>query len=411
MESPKARPVSPNDRLGVPRVDILTHIGLSASRGAGSPRQPLNPARPMPEPCVGMNEGTMRQLFSEAALSGPAALEELPRFILRNETDRHLGEMQLRASNTTPTKGEAPSTLWRDYVTPWTRWLEESKFRAKGTRDSYEWHVTTVLSKVGKLDLREITYRDVQDALGALKARNGSWKPNTRNVYVASMRSFYTYVIDKEDLDELGVKDIGRKLDSVPLEQVEREKIQHDPPTKDEVQSIVDRAETSGDIDFALALRYYWVADCRIADVWAVRWSQLDLGPDSKAFYEKPSKHGNKLWRLLDQRTAKRLRARKQLVAPADMDEPVFARPGEKLRAYNSRFDRHLKRRAAEAGVERYVHTHLIRAAVESYAEPAGIPEAFMVRQGGRSARGSRDTYLRYDPEVWRKWVEKLALD
>jgi len=358
-----------------------------------------------------MGETQVWQSTSGATASMVVSVSGLSRPILWNDEDRNLEEMQPRASNTTPTNGETPSTLWRDYIAPWTRWLEDSKFRAKATRDSYEWHVTTVLSRVGKIDLRDITYRDVQDALGALKAKNGSWKPNTRNVYVASMRSFYAYAIDKEDLDELGVKDVGRKLDSVPLEQVEREKIQHDPPTKDQVQAIVDRAEASRDFDFALALRYYWVADCRIADVWAVRWSQLDLGPEPKAYYEKPSKHGNKLWRLLDPRTAKSLRARKALRTPSDMDEPVFAKPGETLRAYNGRFDRHLKKRAAEAGIERYVHTHLIRAAVESYAEPAGIPAAFMVRQGGRSARGSRDTYLRYNPEVWREWVEKLALD
>src|SRR5205823_14847078 len=139
-----------------------------------------------------------------------------------------------------------------------TRWLEEAKYREKAAGDYYEWHVTAVLSQVRKPDLRDIKHRDVQDALGVLKAKNGSWKPNTQNVYVDSMRSFYAYVIDKEDLDELGVKDVGRKLDSVPLEQVEREKIQHDPPTKDQVQAIVDRAEASRDLDFALALRYYW---------------------------------------------------------------------------------------------------------------------------------------------------------
>ncbi len=361
--------------------------------------------------CAVMGETQVWQSTSGATASMVVSVSGLSRPILWNDEERNLEEMQPRASNTTPTNGETPSTLWRDYIAPWTRWLEDSKYRAKATRDSYEWHVTTVLSQVGKLDLRDITYRDVQDALGALKARNGSWKPNTRNVYVASMRSFYAYIIDKEDLDELGVKDVGRKLDSVPLEQVEREKIQHDPPTKDQVQAIVDRAEASRDLDFALALRYYWVADCRIADVWAVRWSQLDLGPEPKAYYEKPSKHGNKLWRLLDPRTAKSLRARKALRTPSDMDEPVFAKPGETLRAYNGRFDRHLKRRAAEAGFEGYVHTHLIRAAVESYAEPAGIPRAFMVRQGGRSVQGSRDAYLRYNPEVWREWVEKLALD
>src|SRR5437667_8122692 len=252
MATSKASSAVHDDRSDVPRADIPAHTVLSASRGVGSPSEGLSGRPAMADSCAGLVETSVWQSPSGATASMVVTFgEDLPRTIL-GTSERNLGEMQLRASNTTPTNGDTRSTLWRDYIAPWTRWLEESKYRAKATRDSYEWHVTAVLSQVGKPDLRDIKHRDVQDALGALKAKNGSWKPNTRNVYVASMRSFYAYVIDKEDLDELGVKDVGRKLDPVPLEQVEREKVQHDPPTRDEVQAIVDRAEASRDLDFAL---------------------------------------------------------------------------------------------------------------------------------------------------------------
>src|SRR5438552_4370709 len=102
MTRSKASSAVHDDRSGVPRVDILAHTGLSASRGAGSPSEPLSGSPPMSGPCARMSESTMRQLLSEAVpLDAIAPLEELPRLIL-GTTDRNLGEMQLRASNTNP---------------------------------------------------------------------------------------------------------------------------------------------------------------------------------------------------------------------------------------------------------------------------------------------------------------------
>jgi len=332
--------------------------------------------------------------------------DELPRTIL-GTTDRNLEEMQPRASYS-PTTDDATSLDWEAYVPRWLGWV--GTYRAANTQKSYEPRVRKVLGRIGKADLRTIAYPDVEGCLSVLESEGGAWKPNTRNGYIAALRSFWRYLIDKLDLDELGVRDIGRKLDTIPSERVNREKTQYPPPTKDEYEAILHYAEANGESEWALAARYKWTSISRILDLYTLRWSQLDLGPKPKASYRKPSKHGSDLTKLLDPGLAKRLRALKDL-RQSKPEDPVFARTDEPEKAFKSRFNRHLKTNAAKAGIGKYLHPHLIRAAARTHALGQRVPEHFLNRQGGWSVRSASDAYSREDPETWREWVTYLALD
>jgi integrase len=335
--------------------------------------------------------------------------DEMPRTILWNDENRNLEEMQPRARYS-PTTDDGTSLDWEAFVPKWLGWV--GTYRAVKTRESYEPRVRLVLGRIGKRDLRKIQYPDVEGCLADLvsESEKGVWKPSTRNGYVAALRSFWRYLIDKLDLDELGVRDIGRKLDTIPSETVNREKTQYPPPTKEEYEAIVRFAETHGEEEWAVAARYLWTSISRISDLWTLRWSQLDLGPRPKAFLRKPSKHGSNLTKLLDPGLAKRLLALKDLRRP-NPDDPVFAKPGEPEKSFKSRFNRHLKTNAAKAGIGKYLHPHLIRAAARTHAIGLEVPEHFLDRQGGWSVRSASDAYSREDPETWRKWVTYLALD
>lgn len=402
----KPLPAVHDDRSGVPRVANSAHTVLSASRDVGSLCEPLSGRSSMVGPCAEVVETSVWQSPSGATASLVVTFDELPRTIL-GTTDRNLEEMQPRASYT-PTTDDATSLNWEAYVPRWLGWV--GTYRAVNTQRSYEPRVRKVLGRIGKADLRRISYSDVEGCLSVLGSEDREWKPNTRNGYVAALRSFWRYLIDKLDLDELGVRDIGRKLDTIPSERVNREKTQYPPPTKEEYEAILHFAESNGESEWALAARYKWTSISRILDLYTLRWSQLDLGAKAKALYRKPSKHGSDLTKLLDPGLAKRLRALKDL-RRAKPEDPVFARPDEPEKAFKSRFNRHLKTNAAKAGIGKYLHPHLIRAAARTHALGHRVPEHFLNRQGGWSVRSASDAYSREDPETWREWVTYLALD
>jgi len=443
MQTDKPSARRPDDRLGGSQVDILAHTGLLTGRAAGSPsqseegpqdaslsvsraRMPANlmtPARAAlvrfvstkssllssssSGSCARMAESSVWQSPSGAVASLTVTFDETPRTIL-GTSDRNPGEMQPRAT-TSSMPNVLQDTRWEPYVPEWVRWLVKN--RSRNTAISYEPRVRKVLGRVGKDDLRDITYRDVEGCLSVLDAEDEGWQPNTRNGYVAALRSFWKYAIDKHDLDECGVRDIGRKLDSLSFETVLREKVQHPPLTKSEFLRIVEWAESHGDSDWALAARFKWTGLCRIEDVWSLRWSQLNLGPNPTANYKKPSKHGHDLVKLLDPVLARRLRGLKALQQPSPED-PVFGRAGESDDGpYRDRFNHRFKVYAACAGIGKYVHAHLIRASARSHAESEKADPRFLDRQGGWSVRAASDAYSRYDPEMWREQVRHVALD
>src|SRR2546422_2290558 len=251
------RPVAVHDdRLGGPRPDTCAH-NTSVRRAAGSPSQSEQKTREasdsvfrakMPAKRSVADKASPAHLVSTkrfssgASLSGPWAqvgetlvwqspsgatasmvvtFDELPRPYLWNENDenRNPGETQPRAI-ISPTTQDGRETRWLPFVPEWLEWLVTDKGRSENTREAYEPRVRKVLGRVGKSDLRDITYRDVRGCLSVLESADGGWQPNTRNGYVAALRSFWRYLIDKCDLDQLGVPDIGRKLDKPPLEGV-----------------------------------------------------------------------------------------------------------------------------------------------------------------------------------------------
>jgi len=334
---------------------------------------------------------------------------ETPRPYLWNENDenRNPGETQPRATISPTTTEDGRETRWQPFLPEWLKWLDT--YRSAKTREAYGPRVRKVLGRVAKDDLRRITYRDVEGCLSVLEGEDNGWQPNTRNGYVAALRSFWKYLIDKCDLDELGVRDIGRKLDTLPLEVVNREKVQYPPLTKEEFVRILAWAEANRDVEWALSARFKWTSISRIQDVWSLRWSQLDLGPKPSASYKKPSKHGSDLVKLLDQGLARRLRELRDFRQPKP-DDSVFAKPGERQRGFDDRFNRRLRICAAHAGVGKYCHAHLIRASARTHATAAGADSRFLDRQGGWSVRAASDGYDRYDPETWREQVRYVAL-
>src|SRR6266699_53535 len=443
MEIPKRSSTVHDDRLGASHVSILAHTGLLAGRGVGSPSQTAErdqesrdsvfrartPAKrtvvakaslpcfvstqrslasaSLSRPCARVVETSVWQSPGGAVASLTVTFDETPLTNL-GTSDRNPGEMQPRAT-TSSMPNVLQDTRWEPYVPEWVKWM--ANYRSKNTAISYEPRVRRVLGRIGKADLREIAYRDVEGCLSALSAEDDGWKPNTRNGYVAALRSFWRWLLDKQDLDEVGVWDIGRKLDTISFEVVLREKVQHPPLTKAEFLRIVEWAESHGDSDWALAARFKWTGLCRIEDVWSLRWSQLNVGPNPTANYKKPSKHGHDLVKLLDTGLARRLRGLKALRQPKP-DDPVFGRQGEADDGpYRDRFNHRFKAYAAYAGIGKYVHAHLIRASARSHAESEKADPRFLDRQGGWSVRAAADAYSRYDPEMWREQVRYVALD
>jgi len=270
---------------------------------------------------------------------------------------------------------------------------------------------TRVLERAGIEDLRDVRYEVVEKALASLgKELEGGWQPNTFNVYVASLRSFWDYIVIKRDLEDLGVKNVGAKLEPMSSDVVDRAKVQHEVLTRDEFLSIVRRGESQGEIEWGLAARFAWTTIARISDVGSLTWNQLDLGLAPRAFYERPSKRGSRVTKLLDVGLARRLKSLQRLRTPSPADR-VFGKAGERPKAFRGRFDWRLKELAFEADVGKYVHPHLIRASAATHATVAGCPELFVQRQGGWKPRTALDAYRREDPETWRKWVVELALD
>lgn len=211
----------------------------------------------MSEPCARVDESIVWQSASGAYAQMVVSVGGLSPATLWNENDenRHLGEMQPRASYPqTPT--DVSVTAWESHLGGWLKWL--SDYRAERTRVSYEQRVKRVFRKIGKADLRYIGYLDVQNCLSDLEAEDKGWQPSTKNGYVAALRSFWKFVIDKMDLDDYGVKDIGRKLDTIPQDKVERAKIQHPILTREEFQAILSAAESKGDVEWSVEARYKW---------------------------------------------------------------------------------------------------------------------------------------------------------
>lgn len=408
METPKRPAALPDDRPVGPRCANPVHNGFVARRAGGSSVQGSKSQAPIPDPWTGVVETEVWQSPSGATASMVVSFDELPRPSLWNENDenRHPRETQPAAS-TTPQPEAA--IAWEPYVRDWTASLRGRR-RSEGTVRAYERCARRALNRIGKSDLRDMRFEDVERCLASLETESGGWQPNTRNVYIASLRSFWRYAVVMRDLGELGVRDIGAKLEPLTSDVVDREKVQHPVLTRDEFLAVLRQAEADWDRDWSLAARYLWTTISRVSDAASLTWGQLDLGASPKAFYAKPSKRGSNLTKLLDAGLARRLKALQRLRAPTPSDR-VFAKPGEGAKGFANRFNRCLRRYAADAGLAKYVHAHLIRASAATHATVAGCPELFMMRQGGWKARTALDAYRREDPETWRKWVVALALD
>ena len=91
--------------------------------------------------------------------------------------------------------------------------------------------------------------------------------------------------------------------------------------------------------------------------------------------------------------------------------EPVFRNELRSKKWFLCWFGRKFKRYAADAGLSKYVHPHLVRASADSHAASCRVHSEFRERQGGWTAPGSRPRYERQDPECYREWVRYLALD
>jgi len=347
-----------------------------------------------------MAESTVWQSPSGATASIVVAFEEMPRTI-PGTTDQNPGEMQLRATYSPEPDTEAVIP-WRPALEKWRDYIKDRL--SPSTCANYSRDVEKTFAAIGKADLRDVTYDDLEAYWKNYVARNGQRKPATYNRWVAAIQSFYSYCVDKRDLP---IRDLGRKLDPLSTEKVLRSKKTLPPLTRDEFQAILRTAETHGDLRWSLAARYKWTAICRLEDVWSLTWAQLDLGPNPKAIYARPSKHGANLTKLLDPGLAKRLREWKQL----RVEDPVFRDALTTKKVFRDWFARRLKKYAAEAGITKYVHPHLIRASARTHGRSQHVPTEFLNRQGGWVVRDASDSYDREDPETYREWVKYLALD
>jgi integrase len=407
MATSKASSAVPDDRSGAPQVDIPAHTGLSASRGVGSPgvsTKLASTSGPMSRSCAGLSPNSVWQSPGGATASLVVTFDETPRTIL-GTSDRNPRETQPGASYS-PEGHAEPDTSWRPAFERWRVYLAGR--RRPATVKAYVRDVERTLTAIGKPDLRSIAWVDLDSYWQAYVAANGPRKGPTYNRWVTSLKNFYGFVVDKLDLP---IRDLGRKLDMISTEEIQRSKTQHPVLSKDEVQRILAAADAHADDRFSLALRFKWTGICRLEDVWSLTWAQLDLTPSkAKAFYARPSKHGHDLTKLLDDGLAKRLRDWRRLRQPADAD-PVFREPPTMKSLYQRWFTRRLRGYAAEARVTRYTHPHLIRASSRTSARMQGAPKEFLDRQGGWKVHDASDGYDRWDPETMRKWVKTLALD
>lgn len=401
MENPKARTAVHADRLGVPRVANPAHTVLSASRDAGSPSESLSGRPAMLGPCAGMVETSVRHSANGATASLVVTFDEVPPTIL-GTSDRNPRETQ-PAARYQPTQ--------TDLAIPWTevreKWLAYlSRRRSQSTVEGYARFTRQTFESIGKRDLREVTWEDLDGFGSGLLDR---LQPSSYNSWAYSLKSMYAYAVDKLDLP---IRDLGRKLDILDADTVRRSQTRHPPLTREEFQAVLAAAEVKGDFAWSLAARYAWTGICRAEDVWSVTWRQLDLGPAPKATYPRPSKHGSDLVRLLDSGLATRLRDWKR-VKDAESEDPVFRPPGRPKKYFEQWLNRRFKLYASGAGVKKYVHPHLIRASADSHlANPAfRVPSEFRERQGGWTPPGARPGYERQDPELFREWVKYLALD
>src|SRR2546425_3932147 len=98
MESPKARPASPDDRSVGPRLGITAHNGFVDRRAGGSPPESSNASRPMLPSCAVMGETQVWQSTSGATASMVVSVSGLSRPILWNDEDRNPRETQPGAS-------------------------------------------------------------------------------------------------------------------------------------------------------------------------------------------------------------------------------------------------------------------------------------------------------------------------
>jgi len=347
-----------------------------------------------------MAETIMWQSASGATARAVVTLQDLPRPILWND-DRNPWEKQPAASYSPEPDAEAV-VPWRLAFEKWRDYIRDRL--SPSTCANYSRDVEKTLAAIGKADLRAVTWDDLYTYWREYVARNGPRKPATYNRWVASIQSFYRYCVDKLDLP---IKDLGRKLDPMPTEKVLRLKTTHTPLTKDEFQAILRVAEAHGDLRWSLAARFKWTAICRLEDVWSLTWAQLDLGPKPKATYPRPSKHGVNLTKLIDPGLAKRLLEWKRM-RPED---PVFRDAATTKKVYRDWFARRLKKYAAEAGLLKYAHPHLVRASARTHGRSQHVPTEFLNRQGGWVVRDASDAYDREDPETYRQWVRYLALD
>ena len=408
METAKPAPAVHDDRSGAPRVDIPAHTGLSAVRGVGSlagPSQSLSLPPPMSSSCAGLSPNSVRQSADGATASLVVTFDELPRTILWNDEDRNPRETQPGASYS-PEGNAETDTRWRPAFERWRIYIGGR--RRPATVKAYVRDVERTLTAIGKPNLRAIAWVDLDSYWQAYIAAHGPRKGPTYNRWVTSLKNFYAFVVDKLDLP---IRDLGRKLDMISTEEIQRSKTQHPVLSKDEVQKILAAADAHADDRFSLALRFKWTGICRLEDVWSLTWAQLDLTPsNAKAFYARPSKHGHDLTKLLDDGLAKRLRDWRRLRRPAEAD-PVFRDPLATKSSYQQWFTRRLQGYAAEARVTRYAHAHLIRASSRTSARMQDAPKEFLDRQGGWKVHDASDGYDRWDPEAMRKWVRTLALD
>src|SRR5437867_2820616 len=230
MQIPKRPSTVPDDRSGVPRdIDIPAHTGLSIGRDVGSPGEPLSGPRPMTGPCAGMAEGSVWQSPGGATASMVVTFDETPRTIL-GTSERNPWERQ-------PAAGYQPNletepVLWREILEPWQRYLEQRR-RSASTREGYRRFVVGTFERIGKADLREIGWADL-NAHGTTVGERCS--PSTYNSWVYAVKSFYSFAVDKLDAP---IRDMGRKLDPLDADTVQRSQEPHPPLTRDEFQAVL----------------------------------------------------------------------------------------------------------------------------------------------------------------------------
>jgi site-specific recombinase XerD len=340
--------------------------------------------------------------------------------ILWNDENRNPREMQPGASdsNLTPIAGEGSRTSWRLTFEKWSAYIGDK--RAPGSCKEYRQKVTATFEWIerttGKTDLRAIEWEDLNSYLrhwneSWQKRRHRRLQPNTENVWVAAVQSFYDHAIVRLELDRYGVRNVGRKLERHSIETVNRSKENLAPISRDQFQKILALAESEDEIRWSLAAKFQWTTISRNEDVWLLRWAMLDLSRTPKATYPRPSKHGYNAVKLLDAGLGRRLREWRSFKDPAP-DAPVFRDALSSQKAFQTWFNRRFKEYAARTDVPVRVSSHTIRKSANTHAIACGAPELFLKRQGAWSIASAWDAYCLQDMETYReKELDKLALD